>query len=410
MSTTFQFILAAALLTLATLALLLRPLWRAAKKTNENDRQQILRDIFRDQLQELERNRDDRLLSAEDFEQAKRELQRRLLEEIDAPSAAAAKGRPSRGSALALAVLIPFAAAFLYLELGNPQGLDARPVTSHQQAQELDAMLARLVERLKANPGDAKGWVILARSYKALGRFDEAAAAFSKASALVDTEASLLADYAETLAQLNGGQFNDKADALIARALKLDPNDAQTLFLAGASANDRRDFAAAVNYWERLLPQLDAGSEDVESLQAAIDKARAAAGQQPGKAARKVPPAKEAAAGKAIAGEVVLSGKLAAKARPEDTLYIFARPAEGSRMPLAVVRGRVADLPMNFRLDDSNSLPGGLTLSSAKTVVLEARVTRGGLAQRASGDLFGTLASVRPGSQKLRLVIDQVEP
>lgn len=410
MSASLQFVIVAALLTAGALALLLLPWWRTPKMAQESDRHQILRDIFRDQLQELERNRDENLLSGEDFDQAKRELQRRLLEEVEAPSAPTAKSGHGRRSAFVLALFLPLAAVLTYLELGQPQGLESRPATAHQQSQELDAMLTRLGERLKANPGDTKGWVILARSYKSLGRFAEAADAFAKGGALVDNEASLLADYAETLAQLNGGEFNDKASALITRALKLDPNDPQTLFLAGAAANDRQDFRAAVSYWERLLPQLETGSEDAESLAAAIDKARVAAGSQPGRPVQKAPAAKTATTAKSIEGEVMLSGKLAAKAQPDDTLYLFARPAEGSRMPLAVVRARVADLPMRFRLDDRNSLPGGQLLSSASSVVLEARITKGGMAQRASGDLFGTQKDVRPGSQALRLVIDQIEP
>lgn len=410
MSAPLQFVIAAALLTLGALALLLRPWWRSPAPAKESERHQILRDIFRDQLQELERNRDENLLSAEDFDQAKRELQRRLLEEVDTAPTPAAQSGHGRRSALVLALFLPLAAVLTYLELGQPQGLETRPATAHQQSQELDAMLTRLAERLKANPDDTKGWVILARSYKSLGRFAEAADAFAKGGALVDNEASLLADYAETLAQINGGEFNDKASTLIARALKLDPNDPQTLFLAGAAANDRQDFKAAVRYWERLLPQLETGSEDSESLAAAINKARASAGTPAGKPGQKAPVAKNAATARTIEGEVMLSGKLAAKAQPDDTLYLFARPAEGSRMPLAVVRARVADLPMRFRLDDRNSLPGGQLLSSASSVVLEARITKGGMAQRTSGDLFGIRKDVSPGSQALRLVIDQIEP
>ncbi len=114
--------------------------------------------------------------------------------------------------------------------------------------------------------------------------------------------------------------------------------------------------------------------------------------------------------GKAISGEVILGGKLAAQAKPDDTVFIFARPAEGSRMPLAVLRIRVADLPFRFRLDDSTSLPGGQKLSDATTVTLEARIAKAGMAQASSGDLFGVLDGVSPGSSDLRLVIDRVQP
>ncbi len=407
------FVFAAAFLTLIALAVLLLPLLRAPKVSTAVDRRQANLDIFRDQLQELERNRDEGLLTPEDFVQAKSELQRRLLEEVDVPSAqdSTVTKHSSRRSALVLAIFIPLAAVFGYVQLGNLKGLEAKPNQAHMQAQELDAMLARLVERLKANPGDTKGWVMLARSYKSLGRFAEAAEAFSHGGALVEGDAALLADYAETLAQANGGDFTDKADALLARALKLDPSEPQALFLAGASASDRRDFVAAIDYWGRLLPQLEAGSEEASSLSAAIDKAReilGPAGAANNKATKKKDVASDAA--QAISGAVGLSGKLASKAQPEDTLYVFARPAEGSRMPLAVLRARVADLPLKFSLDDRSSLPGGQKLSAARDVVLEARVTKGGIAQSISGDLFGTLKGIKPGSKNQRLIIDQVQP
>jgi len=413
MSAPLQFILAATLLTFIALAILLRPWWRKGREAAPIDRRQANLDIFRDQLQELERTRDEGLLTVEDFDQAKRELQRRLLEETEAaPAPAAVKARMSGRSALLLGLAVVLAAVFGYWQLGNPQALEPPQARAHAQAQELDAMLNRLVERLKANPDDTKGWIMLARSYKSLGRFAEAADAYARGTAAIEGDAYLLADYAETLLQANGGNFNEKTDALIAKALKIDPNGMLALFLAGHAANERGNFRAAVDYWERLLPQLDAGGEDADAVEAAIEKARAAAGMQ-GKPAQKKEATKTPAGAPTkgtIEGEVVLGGKLIAKAQPDDTLYVFARPAEGSRMPLAVIRARAADLPLKFRLDDSNSLPGGQKLSMAQSVVLEARITKGGIAQSSPGDLIGTLKSVKPGSKNQRLVIDQVQP
>jgi cytochrome c-type biogenesis protein CcmH len=91
-------------------------------------------------------------------------------------------------------------------------------------------------------------------------------------------------------------------------------------------------------------------------------------------------------------------------------LFVFARPDEGPRMPLAATRARVGDLPLRFRFDDSMALAGGKKLSDFKTVSIEARIAKAGKAQSSSGDLFGTLSGVKPGSQGLRLLIDQVQP
>lgn len=210
-------------------------------------------------------------------------------------------------------------------------------------------MLARLVERLKANPDDTKGWVILARSYKALGRFAEAAEAFGHGAALVESDPTLLADHAEALAQANGGTFHQAGRESARPRTQARPQRTTGPVSAGAAASDRQDFAAAADYWDRLLPQLEAGPEEAVSLKAAIDKAREAAGpraSKPGKG-RSGTVAQRGHHGRSHPG-----GKLAAQARPDDTLYVFARLAEGSRMPLAVVRARVADLPLSFRLDE----------------------------------------------------------
>jgi len=404
------FLLAAATLLLIVLIILLRPLLRRrASAVAVSAGQEANLAILRDELRELEHARDEGSLSASDFVQAQRELQRRLLEEVGAAEHSVSVRATSGGkrTAIALLIALPLSAAGGYALLGTPLALDPANTQARMSAQDIDVLLRRLVERLKARPDDTQGWVMLARSYKALGRFAESAEAFGHAEShldQLDSEPSLLADYAETLAAASGGSFAGKPDELIARALKLSPDEPQALFIAGASANERRDFAAVADYWGRLLPQLDPGSEEARSLETAIGKAREMVAAQKGKSASPAP------AGKSISGEVILSGKLAAQVRPEEPVFIFARPAGGSRMPLAVLRVRVADLPFRFVLDDSTAMPGGQRLSEAKEVILEARIAKAGMATPSSGDLFGVLEGTRVGRQDTRLVIDQVQP
>ena len=407
------FILASALLVLVILAILILPLWRAPRASSAIDRRQANLDIFRDQLSELERDRSTGSLVEADFEQAKSELQRRLLEEVQL-EAVAQQGSGGRKTALALLIVIPLAATLGYVMLGKPEALEPQQTQAQVSPQQIEAMLVKLAEKLKANPDDSKGWVMLARSYKMLGRFAESAEAYSHGGALLDAEPVLLADYAEVLAQTQGGSLEGKPGQLIARALKIDPDEPQALFLAGAAASERKDFSAVAEYWGRLLPQLEPGSEEAQTLAAAVTKAREIAAQMNEKTGAKAgsgQPAKEAAARKeAISGEVTISGKIASQAKPDDLLFVFARAEEGSRMPLAVMRTRVADLPLTFRFDDSMALPGGKKISEFTTVSLEARIAKAGKAQSSSGDLFGSIKGVKPGSKNNKLVIDQVQP
>ena len=410
MSAATGFLLAAGVLLLAVLAILLRPLLRKNAATSAIDRRQANLAILRDELRELERSRDEGSLNESDFEQARRELQRRLLEEVEPvnqPARAAAPVSGGRRTALALLIAIPLAAAAGYAALGTPQGLEPAHTQARMSPQEIDALLQRLVDRLKANPDDMQGWVMLARSYKALGRSAEAAEAFGRAEAALDGDAALLAEYAEALAE-SRGKFAGKPDELIARALKANPDEPMALFVAGESANERRDYAAVVDYWGRLLLKVEPDSQDARTLGAAVDQAKELLAGQGDKPAAKTLPQ---AAAKTISGEVILSGKLAAQVQPNDPVFIFARPADGSsRMPLAVLRISVADLPFRFRLDDSTAMQGGQKLSEVAAVALEARIARAGMATRSSGDLFGVAEKTQVGSQDVRLVIDQVQP
>lgn len=407
--TTFSgFALIAALLLVVVLVIILRPLLRTEKSTAEDealassDQREANLEIYREQLADLERDRADGSLAEADFLAARGELQRRLLDEVQ-PDSGVRRKRGGRGVAYVLLLALPLMSVAGYLILGRPQALDPASTQPRMSEQQIDSMLVQLEQKLKAKPDDHKGWVMLARSYKVLGRFAEAAQAYSHGGPLLEGDAALLADYAEVLAQSNR-KFDGKPMELIAAALKIDPAEPQALFLAGAAASERRDFAAVVDYWGRLLPQLEAGSEEAKSLGEAVAKARAIAEGKVG-AAEPAAPAPET-----VSGEVALSGKVAAQAKPDDLLFVFARPDEGSRMPLAVVRAKVADLPLQFSFDDSMALSGGQKISDLGTISIEARVAKAGKAQSSSGDLFGIVKGVKPGTQGVKVVIDQVQP
>ena len=396
--------MAAALLVVAVIALLLPPLLRTPRFSGSTDQSEANLAIFRDQLAELERERREGSLAEADFAQAKSELQRRLLEEVPAQAAPATTDGGSRQTALALLVLIPLAAAAGYALLGEPRALDPLQRQARIAPEQIEAMLNSLVDKLRKNPDDHQGWVMLARSYKVLERFPEAAKAYERAAPLVDQDPALLADYADVLAQTQGGSLQGRPSDLIERALRINPREPQALLLAGAAATGREQFAAAADYWSRLLELVEPGSEEASALTAAIGKAREFAAAQAGGGA------KPGASAGAVSGEVTLSSKLAATVQPGDVLFVFARAEEGPRMPLAAKRARVADLPLRFEFDDSMALAGGKKISDFATIRIEARVARAGQAQSSSGDLFGTLSGVKPGSRNLRVLIDQVQP
>lgn len=399
------FLIAAAMLLLASLALLTRPWWRR-NRTDATTRRALNTTIYRDQLGELERDRSAGQLGEADYQEARGEIQRRLLEdatEADAPLTAPALRRPTL---IVMIVALPLLALGLYGWLGNPAALDQMARRDFSR-QDIENMVAGLAAKLEKEPDNLPGWVMLARSYKAMRRYDEAERAFEKAGPLIDQDPQLLADFADLLATRSGGNLAGRPEQLIGKALALDPDNLQTLWLAGTAAFNRREFGKAIEHWQRGLRQLPPESEDARMLNSIIAEAKQQMG--PGKGTGKTGATMAAAATAAgIGGRVELAAALKAQAAPSDTVFILARAAGGSPMPLAAKRIRVADLPMDFSLDDSDAVMPTQTISSAKALVVEARVSKSGDAKAKPGDLTGGAAKVKPGTLNLRITIDKV--
>jgi cytochrome c-type biogenesis protein CcmH len=268
-------------------------------------------------------------------------------------------------------------------------------------------MVDRLAERLKERPDDAEGWAMLGRSYVALGQHEKAVPAFEKATALRPDDAVLLADHADALAVRNGRSLAGEPIQLVQRALKADPRNLKALALAGTEAFDRADYPAAAAYWQRLVDAAPPDSPFVAPAREGLAEARQRGGL-PAPKAEASPPMPAAPGGAVLSGTVTLAPALRAKAAPEDTVFVFARAAEGPRMPLAILRRQVKDLPLQFKLDDSLAMSPAARLSGASRVVVGARVSKSGDAMPQPGDLSGQTAPVSVGAQGLTIEISQV--
>lgn len=414
-----SFYLAAATLIVAALALLLRPWWWASRRAASADSLPALNAaIHRDRLAELERDHRNGTLSAADLSEAREELQRQLLEDTAATEAVAGAGS-SRLGGIALALALPLIAAGLYAKLGSPSATDPAAVAVQRPAADIDQLVASLAKKLNENPDNPQGWIMLARTYRGMGRLDDAEAAYVRIGPELNKSAEMLAEFAELLVQKNNA-FDDRSRHLVQQALSIEPNNKLALFMGGRSAFDLGRFAQAATLWERLLPQLEAGSQDAQMVQNGIAEAKQRGGAAqagsgiptPGapRAAEKASVPATSAAANSISGRVELATALKDKAKPDDVVFIFARATDGQRMPLAAQRGRVADLPMDFMLDDTKALMPEAKLSSAQQVRIEVRVSKTGVAAPGKGDLTGQSAAVKPGAKGLRIAIDRIEP
>lgn len=402
------FVVLGVLLVAGALFFIVPPLARRTARAGAS-RDAVNVAVYRDQLRELDADLKAGTLAPDQHDKARAEIEARLAADLGKSEAAETEApATARGAAIALGLAVPICAIAVYLAVGNPRALSPEGETGAgphgMTAQQFETMVGRLAARMKENPDDTEGWMMLGRSYAVMGRFPESSEAYAKAAARAPKDAQLLADYADSLAMAQGRTLEGEPEKILKRALAADPNNVKALVLAGTAAFDRGDKAGAVRLWERALAVVPAESQMAERLRAGIAEAR---GSSPIAQAPKTPRAAKAAAkGARVSGTVKVDPKLAGKVAPDDTVFIFARAAEGPRMPLAILRRQGRDLPLQFTLDDSMAMAPQMNLSAFPRVVIGARVSKSANASAQPGDLQGTSAPIAVGSERVDITID----
>ena len=429
MTVTFWSIASA--MTLAILGLVLRPLLMR-QTTVTNDQEKKL-PVYRQQFSELEQDLASGLLTDEQYQAARSELERRVLEETGSTdtSTTTTGGLVNlRFVALSLAMIIPASSGVLYWTLGNPAAMthptvsaasQGGPGSDAQMAEGLNQLIEQLRKKLEQNPNDGVGWGLLARSYMAMERYADAVPIFERATKLDPDNAGLLADFADALAVHQGRKLEGRPESLIQKALKLDPHNVKALMLSGTIAYNRKDFARAAKEWEDAHTYLPADDqESSDQLKASIAEAKRRMGGGPSmnmlvanppmEQAKPTKPVAQSGQSRAITGKVVLGPNLASRASLPDTLFVFAKDVAGPPMPVSIVRASRKDLPFTFRLDDSTSPMPSRKLSDIDTVVIVARLSKSGKAMAESGDLEGMSQPIKPGAENITVVIDRERP
>lgn len=403
--------------------------------------------IYRDQLAELEADLNSDVLTREQYEQSKRELQQRMLQDVPAGetvTAATLAGNNQHNivTIVLLVLAIPILAISLYLWVGNtkgltPQAVEPAPAPMMDNAaapghQNFSSVLDNLTARLKDQPDDLEGWVMLGRTYAIMQRFNEARDAYKKVLALSPDNPEFITDYADIVAMTNNGSLIGEPEQLVNKALKLDANNGKALALAGTVEFEKKNYAKAAAHWEKLMLQIPPESKLAQSVRESIAEAKSLAGggkgssmmasqQNQGDLPPSPPPSNAmagAAAGRgtgaaganSISGKVTISPSLAGKAAASDTLFIFARAKTGPKAPLAIMRLRAADLPATFALTDAMAMIPEMKISNFPEVVVGARISKSGKAFPESGDLQGFSQPVSMGAKDLHIVIDQQVP
>ena len=378
--------------------------------------------VYRDQMAELDREFVMGNLSYEELKAARDELSERLLADVadldESAQPVVASAVVWRKPWLAIGLLmfvVPVASMLMYSVLGEPAALDPRALKQGVDAsdevtpEKLTEMAIAITRRLQDEPNSMEGWVMLGRVQRARGHFEEAAEAYAKALSL-SRDDNLSIERAEVLAQKNGGSFAGEPWSIIQRVLTADPHHLNALFLAGSASYAEMNFTTALRYWERAREVVPADSPDAPELDRAIAEARNKLGlpaipPRAAEAAANLQASQATLAATSISGRVTLVKELQGLVKPTDTVFVYATPVTGSRMPIAILRTTADKLPLDFVLDDSMAMSPSSKLSGMDEVTVRVRISKSGQATAQPGDYGVSLTPVKPGSKGLNLMV-----
>ena len=397
------FIAIAASMLLAAVACVAVPLWWRRKPRDIANSGELKK--HKKKLAILERQLKKGELRMPEYMQARKQLEEALQEKLSASSETPPDTQANTSSpmtAILVSVLLPLFAIGMYLLIGN-----WRVATGGIQAAEQNSvsqMVKQLVQRLNTtDSNDANGWMMLGQSYVVMGRYAEAVPAYAHAYALTgDSNADLLADYAEAIIMADPSKLTTDAAPLLTKALQTAPENPKALWYGGLLAIAEHDKPLAVQRWQQLLAQ----NPPPGIRQLVVKQIEAAGGKVASQEVAK--PAGQ----RVISVHVSIDPQLAKQVPANTTLFVFVRPAgNSSGPPLLATRVLVGKLPTDLQLTDANAMLPGTSLTDYSQVDVIARLSLKGEAEAQPGDMEGTtLFKLTPKPHVAKIIIDRVIP
>ena len=277
--------------------------------------------------------------------------------------------------------------------IGSPDAVnvDSLPLEETTRASEMqpdvDTMLAQIKEQLKERPDDVRGWTLLSNALMGTGRYAEAVEAYRVLRSLQPDDPEVLIRLADAIAMTQNGMLAGEAEQLITRALAINPDQPQGLWLYGIAAEQSERLSEALEVFNRLLLMV-ANEPDVRiEVEAVIARIRQAQDQKP-------------AIDSVIEIKVDVPTELIASIRSNDTLFVFVKDPNGPPMPIAARRLSALPLPRVITLNDGDRLMEGNSLSSYPQLVIGAHISKSGSATKTSGDLVGLSQTFSTADQR----------
>ena len=386
------------------------------------------------------------------------ELEATLLDDLHGPDYQISQSNKiGIKTAVFISLLLPVAAMLLYQKLGNQQWLlaanqlPAQAVASsnaqtsgqsdgqpHETA-NIDDLISRLEQTLVEQPQNADGWALAARTYMSVNRFTDAENAYSRVQQLVGDDPDILTAWADASLMANGTQYTDEIADRINRALALEPNQVNALWIGGIGENSVGNDAIALDYLIRLVPLIDhdpqaasqvefmiekiGGQEALALLQeeevtdSVVESATPSTTELPDNNAatndNNLTANSDENANAGLANEITVSVSITPalldQTKPTDLVFIFARAPNGPPFPLAATRIPVSELPAEVKLNDSLAMIPGQNISSVEQVKIVARVSKSGDPIAQPGDLTSEgVLSATAGQFEVAITVDQV--
>lgn len=338
---------------------------------NGVDLEQSNIDIGKQKKLELQADLAQGLIDQEQFEQALEEISNTLALELKQADSKILTKSNANIWIVVVVVLLPIFTISVYQNLSNytptskPASIDLPPLT-------LDQSVVKIEQHLKENPQDVKAWKMLGLSYFDLNKIEESLKAYEKAYQIDSSDPRLLVEYASALISANDDQFTPKPMKLIKKALEIEPNAPDALYLAGLFAANAQDFNLAKALWSKALSALPEQSVDRQALVSILaELSRVESGD----------------ISNTVTVNVVISDEILASRSADDYLMIYAKAAQGRPMPIAIQKLPIKAFNGQVVLSDMNSIMSDKLLSQHGKAIVVVRISATGGAMKQADDL-----------------------
>lgn len=360
-------------------------------------------ELYEEHLEDLERAKSLGDIDDKQFDELKLELQRNLLAEGTSTTSGSYK-LDGKVAILVIALAVPVASFVLYSQWGAKKDWDIYQLLEQlpeaQSQQDYEAKMRELVievqARLNQTPDNLQLQNLLAQTSMALQDYDQAVSAYRSVLDAFPNSPRVIANLAQAMFYRAGNTVTTEVREYVEKALELAPMLPEMHGLAGIDAKNQGDLRGAIEHWRLAVRHMDKDSRVAQGYLAGIanaEQALAASGES-------VAPDQEQDAEQLAAFEVHVSLAEQVAADPTDTVFVYARAWEGAKMPLAIKKLSVADLPLTLTLDESMAMAPGMTITSFPELEIVARISRSGSPAAQSGDWQATAGPV---------VVDELE-